>query len=175
MRYPLRYKGIGASGGVEPSTVESQSTVLPLHYERQNKAAYWQPQRRRRESNPNRVSCGDSLATSCITVLPRLPKFMTTLKWLHEWRIGGSNPWPPACKAGALPAELIPLRGDRDGTRTRALPLDKRALSPPELHGHLLSGKELNLRPPLYQSGALNQLSYRTLAPRAGLEPASPT
>ena len=26
-------------------------------------------------------------------------------KW---WRIRGSNPWPPACKAGALPAELIP-------------------------------------------------------------------
>ena len=37
MRYPLRYKGIGAFGGVEPSTVESQSTVLPLHYERQEK------------------------------------------------------------------------------------------------------------------------------------------
>ena len=25
------------------------------------------------------------------------------------WRIAGSNRWPPACKAGALPAELIPL------------------------------------------------------------------
>ena len=24
------------------------------------------------------------------------------------WRITGSNRWPPACKAGALPAELIP-------------------------------------------------------------------
>ena len=24
------------------------------------------------------------------------------------WRWGGSNPWPPACKAGALPAELHP-------------------------------------------------------------------
>ncbi len=37
-----------------------------------------------------------------------------------------------------------------------------------------LSGEELNLRPPLYQSGALDQLSYRTIAPRAGLEPAPP-
>lgn len=37
-----------------------------------------------------------------------------------------------------------------------------------------LSGEELNLRPSLYQSDALNQLSYRTPAPRAGLEPASP-
>ena len=24
------------------------------------------------------------------------------------WRLGGSNPWPPAWKAGALPAELSP-------------------------------------------------------------------
>ena len=63
------------------------------------------------------------------------------------WIIGDLNPAPPACKAGALPVELIPL---------------------------WLSGEELNLRPPPYQSGALNQLSYRTAAPRAGLEPASP-
>ena len=27
-----------------------------------------------------------------------------------QWRITGSNRWPPACKAGALPAELIPHR-----------------------------------------------------------------
>ena len=26
------------------------------------------------------------------------------------WRWGGSNSWPPACKAGALPAELHPRR-----------------------------------------------------------------
>ena len=26
------------------------------------------------------------------------------------WRWWGSNPWPPACKAGALPAELHPHR-----------------------------------------------------------------
>ena len=24
------------------------------------------------------------------------------------WRIAGSNRWPPECKSGALPAELIP-------------------------------------------------------------------
>ena len=28
------------------------------------------------------------------------------------WRWGGSNPWPPACKAGALPTELHPHKGD---------------------------------------------------------------
>ena len=32
-------------------------------------------------------------------------KVLTLSGW---WRIRGSNPWPPACKAGALPAELIP-------------------------------------------------------------------
>ena len=26
------------------------------------------------------------------------------------WRIRDSNPWPPACKAGALPTELIPRK-----------------------------------------------------------------
>ena len=30
------------------------------------------------------------------------------LKW---WRWWGSNPWPPACRAGALPAELHPHNG----------------------------------------------------------------
>ena len=38
------------------------------------------------------------------------------------WRLGGSNPWPPACKAGALPAELSPhgylLNGREDRIRT---------------------------------------------------------
>lgn len=27
---------------------------------------------------------------------------------LYFWRLGDSNSWPPACKAGALPAELNP-------------------------------------------------------------------
>ena len=38
------------------------------------------------------------------------------------WRLGGSNPWPPACKAGALPAELSPhgylINGREDRIRT---------------------------------------------------------
>lgn len=63
---------------------------------------------------PNRVLRGGSLAPSCNTVLPRLPKGTTLVQRclphvLCQWRIGDSNPWPPACKAGALPVELIPL------------------------------------------------------------------
>ena len=39
-----------------------------------------------------------------------LPKFhSTSLK--YWWRVPGSNRWPPACKAGALPAELTPHIG----------------------------------------------------------------
>ena len=30
---------------------------------------------------------------------------------LWQWRWGDSNPWPPACKAGALPTELHPQKG----------------------------------------------------------------
>ena len=38
-----------------------------------------------------------------------LPKFQSiSFKW---WRVPGSNRWPPACKAGALPAELTPHLG----------------------------------------------------------------
>ena len=33
---------------------------------------------------------------------------VNSLKW---WRVPGSNRWPPACKAGALPAELTPHIG----------------------------------------------------------------
>ena len=36
--------------------------------------------------------------------LPSSP-FLLSKKW---WRLAGSNRWPPACKAGALPAELNP-------------------------------------------------------------------
>ena len=34
------------------------------------------------------------------------------------WRMTGSNRRPPACKAGALPAELIPLCGGSGWIRT---------------------------------------------------------
>lgn len=34
MRYPLRYKGLGRSKGIEPSTAEPQTAVLPLHHDR---------------------------------------------------------------------------------------------------------------------------------------------
>ncbi len=51
------------------------------------------------------------------------------------WRWAGSNCRPPACKAGALPAELHP-RGTGRGPfwiRTRDLTVISRALSPTEL------------------------------------------
>jgi hypothetical protein len=67
VRCPLRYKGVGAFGGVEPSTVESQSTVLPLHYERQERAVLLGSLCGGGGSRtPNRVSRGGSLAPSCI-------------------------------------------------------------------------------------------------------------
>ena len=54
-------------------------------------------------------------------------------KW---WRLAGSNRWPPACKAGALPAELnlhislpsLSLVGGPKWTRTTDLPLIRRTL-----------------------------------------------
>ena len=32
----------------------------------------------------------------------------TSVNFFSWWRVPGSNRWPPACKAGALPAELTP-------------------------------------------------------------------
>jgi hypothetical protein len=177
----LRYKGIGAFGGVEPSTVESQSTVLPLHYERHERAAVGSLCGGGGSRTPNRGSRGGSLATSCITVLPRLqithgPDIKPESQiCMSEWRIGDSNPWPPACKAGALPTELIPhatVTGLEPASSRSTSGRSRRLSYTAKILSAWLSGEELNLRPPLYQSGALDQLSYRTPAPRAGLEPA---
>ena len=35
-------------------------------------------------------------------------QFSIASLWLAWWRWWDSNPWPPACRAGALPAELHP-------------------------------------------------------------------
>ena len=45
-----------------------------------------------------------ALKSQLIAVLPRVLG-TGTAGW---WRWWGSNPWPPACRAGALPAELHP-------------------------------------------------------------------
>ena len=62
--------------------------------------------------------------------------FAIRSKW---WRMTGSNRRPPACKAGALPAELIP-----------------QLILIARLAADLWwVWKDLNLRPPPYQDGAL--------------------
>ena len=37
-----------------------------------------------------------------------IPSFASVNLFKMWWRLAGSNRWPPACKAGALPAELNP-------------------------------------------------------------------
>ena len=44
-----------------------------------------------------------------------------------KWKLQGSNLWPSACKADALPAELN-FQNDPSGTRTRDLRRDRAAL-----------------------------------------------
>ena len=58
-----------------------------------------------------------------------------------QWSIRDSNPWPPQCECGALPAALIPqnlydlenrmlrFSDGNNGARTHDLPLVRRALS----------------------------------------------
>ena len=45
------------------------------------------------------------LSVVCSSQLSYWPISIRSLLW---WRLAGSNRWPPACKAGALPAELNP-------------------------------------------------------------------
>ena len=49
-----------------------------------------------------------SCALASWAIGPRRRKYFSTLVRFLWWRLAGSNRWPPACKAGALPAELNP-------------------------------------------------------------------
>ena len=51
-----------------------------------------------------------SSETECLESIKKEPKGsdFNSSNCLLWWRLGDSNSWPPACKAGALPAELIP-------------------------------------------------------------------
>ena len=62
------------------------------------------------------------------------------------WRRTGSNRRPPACKAGALPAELRPRRDPHRETTQRL---------PPPHAPHPWAREDLNLRPHAYQACAL--------------------
>ena len=63
------------------------------------------------------------------------PRLATSLPLRHYkniwWRMTGSNRRPPACKAGALPAELIRSQkfGDPYGIRTRVTAVKGRCLN----------------------------------------------
>ena len=69
-----------------------------------------------------------SFVTHYLVFKVQLIEWHSLLCW---WRWGESNSWPPACKAGALPAELHPqiyIIGGPKWTRTTDLTLIRRAL-----------------------------------------------
>jgi hypothetical protein len=71
-----------------------------------------------------------------------------------QWSRGDSNPGPPPCKGGALPAKLRPplapgAPGGRAWTRTRDLGLIRTALSPPELRARRPSAPKTECSPNL--------------------------
>ena len=84
------------------------------------------------------------------------------------WRRSGSNRRPPACKAGALPAELRPLPGTTAGRCRRSATARRK----------WWAWVDLNYRPHAYQACALTKLSYRPRSwpetPRARTERALP-
>ena len=62
---------------------------------------------------------------------PRLATSLPLRQKTIWWRMTGSNRRPPACKAGALPAELIlrNMNGDPYGIRTRVTAVKGRCLN----------------------------------------------
>ena len=83
-----------------------------------------------------------------------------------------SNPWPEAYKATALPTELH-QHGREDRIRTCDLMLPKHVFYQAELLPYWVDGWESNSQPPEPQSGALPIELPSTLAPPAGIEPAT--
>jgi hypothetical protein len=86
--------------------------------------------------HPDGRGCFD---VDCIQAAPRVLRMRRAGGW---WRMTGSNRRPPACKAGALPAELIPrvsLRNDE----------------------HLVGLVGLEPTTPALSRRCSNQLSYR--------------
>ena len=133
---------LGDRRELNPSIVESQSTVLPLHHDRQ-------------------ALCGGGGTRTPSRVLPR--RLVST-----ELQYRSATP-PESITSRAVMTGLEPASSRSTGGCSHRL-----SYTTKKLLNLRLSREELNLRPPLYQSGALNQLSYRTPAPRAGLEPAPP-
>ena len=90
----------------------------------------------------------------------------------------GSNRRPPACKAGALPAELILRSGDPYGIRTRVTAVKGRCLN--HLTNGPITGREEGIRTLAPRSRStplagepLEPLGYFSInmAPQVGLEP----
>ena len=50
----------------------------------------------------------DNTPTGCLSTYP----ISSCIRRLPPWSLSGSNRRPPACKAGALPTELRPRKGD---------------------------------------------------------------
>ena len=119
---------LGDRRELNPSIAESQSTVLPLHRDRHETGSC--PLRRRRDSNPQ-----PRMKRRLVSTELHYPS-ATPPEVLCEWKIGESNPWPPACKAGALPTE--PIHHDavvvvRGGMEPPASAVSERRCRPTEL------------------------------------------
>ena len=79
------------TAGIEPTPKVLETFVLPLNYVPKNGGKKWI-----RTTEPE----GADLQSAAFSLFAIFPAY---LKW---WRLTGSNRWPLACKASALPAEL---------------------------------------------------------------------
>ena len=100
--------------GIEPTSKVLETSILPLNYA----PIYDGGGGQIRTAEPE----GADLQSAAFSHFATPPIF----KW---WRMTGSNRRPSACKADALPAELILQHGDSYGTRTRVTAVKGRCLN----------------------------------------------
>ena len=148
--------------------------MLPLHHDRHETGSC--PLRRRRDSNPQ-----PRMKRRLVSTELHYPS-ATPPEVLCEWKIGESTPWPPACKAGALPTEPIPhdtVVVVRGGIEPPASAVSERRSRPTELpdnctpcgtrtRSSALKGQETNP----YPNGA--RCARAHCAAWSGLEPELP-
>ena len=85
------------------------------------------------------------------------PTWMRFFVW---WGVQGSNLWPPACKADALPTELTPHNGDSYENRTRVTAVKGRCLDRLTKEPNLVAAVGFEPTTCRVWTGRYNHLSY---------------
>ena len=94
--------------------------------------------------------------------------------YIQKWDLQGSNLWPSACKADALPAELRSHKRPRRDSNPRPPPWQGGALTNWATRPYINGDGEIRTLDPLLARQVLSQLSYAPKERVMGIEPTYP-